>query len=154
VTTSRSFTPWQRMLLFHAADGRCQECGVPLEQNWHADHIVPWAAGGPTDLANGRALCRRCNQMKGGPKRPPKRRARRGGVLIGARVRQARKAAGLTQWALSIRAGITVNAVSELERDVTGNPRSRTIQAIARALDLTVGDLLAEPDPEPEEANR
>ncbi|WP_427015749.1 HNH endonuclease [Pseudarthrobacter sp. P1] len=36
-------------------------CGAPIR---HADHVTAWAAGGPTDVANGQGLCERCNQTK------------------------------------------------------------------------------------------
>jgi superfamily II DNA or RNA helicase len=53
------------MALFMAAGGRCQMCGDILSGDWHADHRVPWSAGGPTDLLNGQALCVSCNLKKG-----------------------------------------------------------------------------------------
>jgi len=31
----------------------------------HGDHIVPWAAGGPTAIVNLQALCGSCNLRKG-----------------------------------------------------------------------------------------
>lgn len=40
-------------------------CGDILSGDWHADHRVPWSAGGPTDLLNGQALCVSCNLKKG-----------------------------------------------------------------------------------------
>ena len=42
--------------------GRCVRCGKPAE---HADHIFPWAKGGPTILNNGQPLCATCNLKKG-----------------------------------------------------------------------------------------
>ena len=61
----RRFNSSQRMALYLNADGRCEKCGVELEDGWHADHIVPWSVGGPTNLANGQALCPECNLKKG-----------------------------------------------------------------------------------------
>jgi 5-methylcytosine-specific restriction endonuclease McrA len=61
----RRFHPRARVALFLAARGRCVVCGEPLPPGWHADHVVPVSKGGPTDPANGRALCERCNLVKG-----------------------------------------------------------------------------------------
>lgn len=62
----RRFSSRERAALYLAADGRCAECGVELEPGWHADHIDPYSAGGPTDVINGQALCPDCNLRKGG----------------------------------------------------------------------------------------
>lgn len=48
----------------------CEECGSPLGEDWHADHVIPWSRGGPTTTDNGRALCPACNLRKGA-KMPP-----------------------------------------------------------------------------------
>lgn len=61
----RHFNDGERVSLFLAADGHCSGCGDELEPGWHADHIVPYAAGGKTDVANGQALCPTCNLKKG-----------------------------------------------------------------------------------------
>jgi 5-methylcytosine-specific restriction endonuclease McrA len=61
----RRFRPAARVALFLAARGRCAGCGVALEPGWHADHVKPLAAGGPTQPANGQALCPACNLAKG-----------------------------------------------------------------------------------------
>jgi transcriptional regulator with XRE-family HTH domain len=74
--------------------------------------------------------------------------------VIGKRLRQLRDAAKLTQRELSIRAGITTNAISELERGVATNPEYQTLQALARALDVSVAELLAEPEVEPKAVGR
>ncbi|MFT4469656.1 HNH endonuclease, partial [Arthrobacter sulfonylureivorans] len=51
----------RRMVL--ARDAVCGSpwCDAPIR---HIDHIVAWAEGGPTTLANGHGLCERCNQAK------------------------------------------------------------------------------------------
>lgn len=54
-----------RRSLFLNADGKCQLCGVDLEDNWHADHSVPWSKGGKTNLENLKAVCKNCNLTKG-----------------------------------------------------------------------------------------
>jgi hypothetical protein len=66
VVASRRFGTSARVALFLAARGRCAECGAALERGWHADHVAPVRAGGTTEPANGRALCPRCNLVKGG----------------------------------------------------------------------------------------
>lgn len=53
------------MALYWLAQGKCQNCGKPLPENWHGDHIKPWSEGGSTDVANGQALCPECNLIKG-----------------------------------------------------------------------------------------
>jgi superfamily II DNA or RNA helicase len=61
----RRFGVNQRAALFLAAGGRCSRCGSGLLPGWHADHVEPWAHGGPTDVINGQALCPACNLRKG-----------------------------------------------------------------------------------------
>jgi len=62
----RRFRSRARVALFLAVEGRCARCGVVLAPGWHADHVAPVRAGGPTTPANGQALCPRCNLAKGG----------------------------------------------------------------------------------------
>lgn len=63
--TRRRFNRRERVALYLAADGRCSSCGAELEPGWHGDHVTPYAAGGPTDITNGQALCPSCNLKKG-----------------------------------------------------------------------------------------
>lgn len=65
----RLFNKGEKIKLYIAANGRCQSCGNPLGRTWHADHVIPFSAGGATTLSNGAALCRRCNLTEGA-KRP------------------------------------------------------------------------------------
>lgn len=65
MSAGRYFTPHERMTLFEIADGKCEQCGVPLDETFHADHHIPYSAGGKTTIANGRALCPQCNLKKG-----------------------------------------------------------------------------------------
>jgi len=51
----------------HGLFGRCRETSA-----LQGDHVIPWAAGGRTDLSNGQALCARHNRAKGA--RVPTRR--------------------------------------------------------------------------------
>ena len=65
---NRCFTRQQREYIFKNSGGRCQEesCGIALSStNFHADHIKPYSAGGPTQVSNGRTLCSKCNRLKG-----------------------------------------------------------------------------------------
>ena len=62
--------------------------------------------------------------------------------MIGPRLVQLRESAGLTQRALAVRADVTVNTVSELERGVNDNPELKTLLALAAALGVPVADLL------------
>lgn len=54
-----------RLLLWLAADGKCQECGEELGEDWQADHIEPWSQTHDTNVFGMQALCRICNQRKG-----------------------------------------------------------------------------------------
>lgn len=47
------------------AKNRCEQCGVALGDDWHADHRYPFSKGGPTEISNGAALCAGCNLRKG-----------------------------------------------------------------------------------------
>src|SRR5262245_271956 len=61
----RLFNGTERVDLFIAAGGVCEACGAPLTKGFHADHVIPWSVGGPTDVVNGQALCPACNLKKG-----------------------------------------------------------------------------------------
>ena len=53
---------------------------------------------------------------------------------LGTRLRRLREAAGLTQEELALRAGLTPNAVSDLERGKTRRPHPHTVRSLADAL--------------------
>ena len=68
----RDFDYNQRVVIFRNYNGKCAnpyknpDCQVMCEwDNFHADHIVPWTAGGKTTVSNGQLLCPNCNQKKG-----------------------------------------------------------------------------------------
>ena len=66
----RIFTPEQRMTILYKTnpDFICQQEGcetVLTQNNFEADHIVPWSKGGKTIVSNGQALCKACNKKKG-----------------------------------------------------------------------------------------
>lgn len=55
-----------RVLLWQAAEGKCQVCGCVLDpDDWHADHIVPWSNVPRTNVQEMQALCPVCNLKKG-----------------------------------------------------------------------------------------
>lgn len=61
----RRFSRAQRRLVAWVAAGKCQLCGTPLNNGFHADHVVAFARGGKTITSNGQALCGPCNLRKG-----------------------------------------------------------------------------------------
>ena len=62
----RHFNDQEREALYIAAGGLCTICGTQLDAHWEPDHIIPFHAGGITDVSNGAATCRHCNRVKGG----------------------------------------------------------------------------------------
>ncbi|MGB8707972.1 MAG: DUF262 domain-containing protein [Dehalococcoidia bacterium] len=63
---NRWFTPQQRNAIWQKSKSKCAKCGMKLSKtNFHADHIKPHTAGGPTSVENGQALCVECNIRKG-----------------------------------------------------------------------------------------
>jgi transcriptional regulator with XRE-family HTH domain len=75
------------------------------------------------------------------------------------RLRELRKAAGLTQQALAVRAGLSVSNVVHIEAGRIPDPRVSTVKAIADALGCKVDDLLAEgpgapPEPPPKKGRK
>ena len=55
-------------------------------------------------------------------------------LSLGTQLRRLREAAGLTQEELALRAGLTPNAVSDLERGRTRRPYPNAVRSIADAL--------------------
>ncbi|QEO13860.1 helix-turn-helix domain-containing protein [Agromyces intestinalis] len=66
-------------------------------------------------------------------------------VAIGARIRNARKAQGLTLAQVAEASGLTKGFLSRLERDDT-SPSVATLVQLCQVLSLPVGALFAEPD--------
>ncbi|MDY0059361.1 MAG: helix-turn-helix transcriptional regulator [Myxococcota bacterium] len=60
---------------------------------------------------------------------------------IGKRIRELRRARGLSQQALAEKAGISVTYASQLERNI-GNPTLSTIQQLATALQVDPADII------------
>jgi transcriptional regulator with XRE-family HTH domain len=63
---------------------------------------------------------------------------------ISDKVKELRKAAGLTQQALATNAGLSMSAVIHIEKGRIPDPRGSTLKALARALGTTVDELLAD----------
>jgi len=61
---------------------------------------------------------------------------------LAARVKQLRAAAGLSQQSLAVAAGLSVSLVSHLEQGSRSDPRISTTTALARALGVTLDDLM------------
>lgn len=54
-----------RALLWKEAEGKCQLCGDPLPESWHADHMIPYVFSQRTNVHEMQALCPACNRKKG-----------------------------------------------------------------------------------------
>jgi len=65
-------------------------------------------------------------------------------VLIGSRLRDARKAAGLTQEQLERLAGVSQPHISAIERGEAELPAMKALARLAGACRITVADLVAE----------
>lgn len=63
----RNFNDAEKWILWLRSEKTCVECGIDLPdyRSAHADHVVPHARGGKTELNNGRAICSTCNLNKG-----------------------------------------------------------------------------------------
>src|SRR5262245_53048229 len=59
---------------------------------------------------------------------------------FGARLRQLRLRAGLSQAALASRAGLATAAVAALERGVRRSPHAQTLGVLAEALELSAAE--------------
>ena len=63
---SDRFRGQKRALVYYNSHGRCHYCGIRLRwNNWHANHYVPVAQGGRTEVSNAVAACLSCNLKKG-----------------------------------------------------------------------------------------
>ncbi len=63
-------------------------------------------------------------------------------ATIGARIRKARAAANLSQADLAQRVGVAQAAISRIERDETQDPGVLIVAGIAKALGLTLDELV------------
>jgi transcriptional regulator with XRE-family HTH domain len=64
---------------------------------------------------------------------------------LARRLRELREARELSQQALAVAAGLSVSIVSQIEQGKRENPRVKTVLALAEALGVGVGQLLARP---------
>ena len=69
----RAFSEADKATMYARQGGKCADpswTGHDPDQvfersEMHADHKVPWSAGGKTELSNGQMLCSKCNSEKG-----------------------------------------------------------------------------------------
>ena len=62
--------------------------------------------------------------------------------MIAHNIKKYRKKRGISQDKLSKLAGVTYNTIIKIESGSTSNPRVETLRLIAKALNVTVDDLL------------
>jgi transcriptional regulator with XRE-family HTH domain len=62
---------------------------------------------------------------------------------LSARLKELRQAAGMSQQALAVAAGLSVSMVSQLEQGNRSDPRISTIKALADALGVTLEEMTA-----------
>jgi 5-methylcytosine-specific restriction endonuclease McrA len=59
----RIFSARQRKYIYFRADGKCEDCGIFLDKEWHAHHVDRYVDGGVTEIQNGVALCIPCHHQ-------------------------------------------------------------------------------------------
>ena len=65
LANKRNFADTQRKALLFKAKNKCTICQTAINiEDMEADHIIAFSNGGKTTLANGQALCIRCNREK------------------------------------------------------------------------------------------
>jgi transcriptional regulator with XRE-family HTH domain len=75
-------------------------------------------------------------------------------AALGAKITRLRDLRGMSLSALAEQAGLAKSYMAKLEKGEVENPGLRTLSGIARALDVTVADLLAPAEPAPRAARR
>jgi transcriptional regulator with XRE-family HTH domain len=70
-------------------------------------------------------------------------------TTMGARLRELRHAAGLTQMQLAVDAGLSMSLVTALEYGLRHDPKLSTLLALTRALGCTLDDLVGGLEPPP-----
>jgi transcriptional regulator with XRE-family HTH domain len=68
--------------------------------------------------------------------------------MLGARIRARREAAGLTQQQLAARAELALSVLTKLEQGKATDPKLSTLRALARALGVTLDELVGPGDGE------
>ena len=61
---------------------------------------------------------------------------------LAARLKELRVAAGMSQQSLAVAAGLSVSLVSQIEQGSRSDPRISTTAALARAMGVTLDDLM------------
>jgi len=64
--------------------------------------------------------------------------------MLADNLKRYRAKIGLSQDQLARKAGITYSTLTKLESGVNQNPKVKTLQQIAKALDVTLDDLMKE----------
>jgi transcriptional regulator with XRE-family HTH domain len=64
---------------------------------------------------------------------------------LGGRIRAARHKCGMTQGQIAMLSGVTLKAVGELERGEVKDPRTSSLVAVSKALNVSIMDLLEGP---------
>lgn len=64
--------------------------------------------------------------------------------MLAENVKKYRAKLGLSQEELAHRAGVTYSTLTKIEMGVNQNPKVKTLQQIAAALDVTLNDLMKE----------
>lgn len=112
-----------------ARDGFCCiDCGMSQDENIERHdrklEVHRQIPGTPYTETGCVSLCQECH----------KNRHRGSTTILGNAIREARQAAGLTQWDLAGLSGVTMSAVSKIEQGDVKEPRFFTVVRIAHAL--------------------
>lgn len=70
-------------------------------------------------------------------------------MTTGQKIAQARDAAGMTRQQLADACGIPFSTLMKIEQGVTKLPPLASVAKIAAALNMTVNDFVADPEPPP-----
>jgi DNA-binding XRE family transcriptional regulator len=73
---------------------------------------------------------------------------------LGLKVRALREKREMSQMALAVATGLSLNAVARLEQGGIPDPRLSTIHSIARALGVSLDQLIQMPTPRPSKPRR
>jgi transcriptional regulator with XRE-family HTH domain len=76
---------------------------------------------------------------------------------LGVHLKDLRKAAALSQQALAIKAGLSIGVVARIEQGSNEEPKLATLRALAKALEITLDELVGEeeePKPAPKKKGK
>jgi transcriptional regulator with XRE-family HTH domain len=68
---------------------------------------------------------------------------------IGDRLKELRKAQGMTQLQLSQASGLSLSIITQMEQGLTADPKLSTLRAFAKALVVSLDDLAGEEEETP-----